>query len=358
MILNPKKLIGFLGRKIGGQRYQNLRDHLFNSFEHYRRELDTILIRCNISPTDSLYHRLSKSLYSDDNLNENDSSSRKAICILDGSFTHGGLTDRIRGILSVYQEAKRRDIPFCIYWIHPFILSKFLLPADPNTLDWRISEDALCRNLKHSKLIIADDLTETESQHRLEASFHSNHQQLHFYTNADIGRGSYQYLFNELFKPSPLLKVALRKHQSRLTSAYQAFAFRFLTLLDDFTDFKVPELSPEQQETLMQKVEEELRRLIKEVPDDQSIFITGDSIRFLNRVRNIDPRIYVVDGDIRHIDLDTNQTEETELKTFVDQFLLMGAYKVTLLRTGRMYRSGFSRFAAEVGGAEFIDHEF
>ena len=238
------------------------------------------------------------------------------------------------------------------------MLSTYLIPANPESIDWRFTEKDIIRDLKVSKLIIADDLTDNESRHRLKAAFHSNHQQLHFYTNADTGRGSYKILFSELFRPSPLLEDALKIHKSNLTPVYQAFAFRFLTLLDDFTDFQAPPLSASEQELLMQKVETELRALIKDVPSDQSIFITGDSIRFLHRVRNIDSRIYVVDGDIRHIDLDTNQTRETELKTFVDQFLLMGASKVTLLRTGGMYKSGFSRFAAEVGGAVFIDHKF
>ena len=66
----------------------------------------------------------------------------------------------------------------------------------------------------------------------------------------------------------------------------------------------------------------------------------------------------MVEGDIKNIDMTVGDFPEVWLKTFTDQQLLMGAKKVTLMRTGKMYKSGFPRFAAEVGGVEFIDHVF
>ncbi len=76
-------------------------------------------------------------------------------------------------------------------------------------------------------------------------------------------------------------------------------------------------------------------------------------------MKDKDPRIYIVEGSVRHVDIGGKQSEEdTWLKMFVDQHLIMGARKVWRLTAKGMYPSGFPRFAAEVGGAEFIDHRF
>lgn len=365
MILNPKKIIGSLGRRYGGKPFRVFRDGFYDILSGLGHLRDSIMVFGGILPFDSTTRHIDRTLYSDDKAwpsdssydskNDEDRVTPGVICILDGSFTHGGLTDRIRGILSAYKEASRRNLPFYIFWKHPFPLEHYLLP---NEVDWRIPECRVCRLRKYSRMVVADDLTDSENRLRLKAAFLSRKRQLHLYTNADIARGDYRTLFSTLFKPSAVLQEAIEFHKKKMTPKYHAFAFRFLTLLNDFTDFKVPPLSEREQEELIEKVTSELKRLIKDVPADKSVFITGDSIRFLNHVRNIDPRIYIVEGEVKHIDLDQHISQRSELKTFVDQFLLMGAEKVTLLRTGRMYKSGFSRFAAEVGGAEFVDHSF
>lgn len=365
MNLNPKKIIGSLGRKYGGRPFQVFRDGCYTAILRLKNFKDTALVFLGGNPSDPITQHILTTLYNNSGTpvvnsdKEPKQASRNivhgAICILDGSFTHGGLTDRLRGILSAFAEASKRQLPFYICWTHPFPLTDYLLP---NKVDWRIREEEVCRSLKHSKMVVIDDLTDAESQLRLNAAFSRKKTQLHLYTNADTSRGNYRALFHTLFRPSERLKEALEYHKSRLTHQYEAFAFRFLTLLNDFTDFEVPPLNSQEQQELIEKVTEELKSLIKEIPSDRSIFITGDSIRFLNHVKDLDPRIYIVEGEVKHIDLDKNISPLSELKTFVDQFLLMGADKVTLLRTGRMYKSGFSRFAAEVGGATFIDHSF
>ena len=71
-----------------------------------------------------------------------------------------------------------------------------------------------------------------------------------------------------------------------------------------------------------------------------------------------DERIYIVPGDVKNIDLAKGEFKDAWLKTFTDQQLIMLAEKVYLMRTGRMYRSGFPRFAAEIGGRPFVYHQF
>ena len=48
---------------------------------------------------------------------KNKTKGRKEIIIVfDGNFPHGGLVDRLKGILSFYQVAKKTDADFKIYF--------------------------------------------------------------------------------------------------------------------------------------------------------------------------------------------------------------------------------------------------
>jgi len=109
---------------------------------------------------------------------------------------------------------------------------------------------------------------------------------------------------------------------------------------------------------LIRKVTDEFMSLAMRVPAQKKILITSDSPRFLRHISATEPRIYIVPGDVQHTDYAQNAGDDLWLKTFVDQHLLMHASRITLMRTGKMYKSGFPRFAAEVGGVEFIDHQF
>lgn len=45
---------------------------------------------------------------------------KKVVFMCDGFKGHGGLTDRMKGLLTTYSEAKRRKLPFFINWTAPF----------------------------------------------------------------------------------------------------------------------------------------------------------------------------------------------------------------------------------------------
>lgn len=277
------------------------------------------------------------------------------VCMFDGRVYHGGPTDRLRGILSVYKEAKRSGIPFHISWTHPFDLEEYLVPAD---YDWRIDVADISYSRPGSLPVIIQDMSDFYSRLKLKAALHYPARQWHVYPNSDDARGEYRELYNELFRPSAKLDKEVGMHLSRLGQNYVAFTFRFLQLLGDFVEWSQLVLDKDGSMALMKKVKDELLLLIRQVPHDWKILITSDSRVFLDFIRDCDARIYIVPGGVSNIDLSSGRHEEAWLKTFVDQQLLMRARRVTLMRTGRMYKSGFPRFAAEVGGAEFVDHKF
>lgn len=62
------------------------------------------------------------------------------VMMIDGRTMHGGLSDRLRGICSVYYWCKLHSIPFYIHFEYPFHLADYLLPA---SYDWTISDDEI-----------------------------------------------------------------------------------------------------------------------------------------------------------------------------------------------------------------------
>jgi len=302
--------------------------------------------------SDGLADGLDKRLYHDGTDNP---AKRGVICICDGEMHHGGLTDRLRGILTAYREAKRVDKKFYIYWNSPFELTDYLEPAG---FDWRISKEEISRARGDASVIVVDDMSPFQSLVRLRISLSKETPQIHLYTNADSARGEYRELYTQLFKPTLLLQTEVEKNRQRLGDRYWAFTFRFLQLLGDFNDWSQLTLSDEEASELMDYVKNEFVSFAKKVPDNCKIHVTSDSRRFLDFIEDADERIVIVEGDVKNIDLVKERYVGAWMKTFVDQQLLMGADTVVLMRTGKMYPSGFPRFAAEIGGARFIDYKF
>lgn len=283
---------------------------------------------------------------------------KRVIMMIDGRTLHGGMADRLRGCLGVYALCKKRGIPFHINWNYPFDLSLFL---EPNSYDWRIDPGKIVYETPESLVlaVFTSGLPFGESaydRYLLLKNIRSNrHAQYHIYSNTILDRSRWSSLYQELFRPSPLLQEAIDANLKQLGPRYVSFTFRFQQLLGDFKEGNYKILEAGERERLIARCLDELRALIDSVPESFRILVTSDSITFLNRAREL-PRTYIIPGAVAHM----NYREESGvfLKSFVDFYLIMGAEKVHLLQTGEMYNSGFPRFAAEVGRKPFILHRF
>ncbi len=356
MQLNPKKIVGSLGRKYGGNRFLKIRKAYYDSIKACKDLIGTGAVFLKRNAPWSFDKDVDQKLYHDQ---PETVTKTGVVCMLDGAIYHGGLTDRLRGILTAYRESTKKGLPFYILWNDSFNLSDYLLP---NTFDWRISEEEISRSRKNSRAVVIDDMTPRQSLWRMRAALLSPPRQLHLYTNADSAIGEYAELFPKLFRPSERLQKAIDRHKQKLGEKYWVFTTRFLTLLGDFNDWCGVVLSEENKMEMMKKVADEIMILSRQRPEGVKIMVTSDSCSFLDYIKKREPEIYIVEGKIRHIDVDRDMEEsdidDSTMKTFVDQLLIMGADTVVRMRTGGMYASGFARFAAEVGKARFIDHVF
>lgn len=287
------------------------------------------------------------------------------ISICDGKIFQGGLTDRIKGCISAYKYALKYNLPYYISWTVPFDVRKYLEPA---TFDWRIDESLIIRNINISfpVLVYASVLQDRYNRFINRLPFHCFHlnkkpKQFHYYTNLNPSEKDILKLYPKLFKPTAYLKAALQEHYNVLGDKYWSFSFRFSTLLGDLQDVINKPLDPVSANELIQHNISELKLLLQDLPYGYKALIASDSSRFLTAVKDIDPRIYIVPGSIAHIDWakqSATEQNDTWLKAFVDQHLIMGAEKIHLMMTGNMYNSSFPKFASLIGNKPFIIHKF
>ena len=292
-----------------------------------------------------------------------DAECRKIVFMCDGYKNHGGLTDRMRGLLTTYHEARRRKVPFFISWTEPFELSDFLVPAGP--CDWRIERSRIHYDYARSWPLIMD-ISSVHAKNIVKTLLFKHGlrdgRDVLVYSNMMHAKKNIAQLYHELFKPSARLQAAIDMHLADIGGPYHSFTFRFGNLFGDFSDIVGKPLGAEAAERLLNKNIVELRRLLDDLPHGYRALVTSDSLFFLERVQQADERIYVVKQRLMHVDFYKYERQQpcsdTWLKSFLDQQMIMRAERVWLLRTDDMYRSSFPQLAATLGEKEFVLHEF
>jgi hypothetical protein len=275
--------------------------------------------------------------------------------MLDGKIRHGEIADRLRGILATYKTCREYQIKFYIYHDSPFMLENYLLPND---YDWRINKNEISYNSHDTFAFILFPFTskgeECFQENFMKKKLLLDYKQIHVYTNAYYTLNeNYSLLFKELFKPSFELKKEIEYHHAKIGNRYIALAFRFQQLMGDFEETgSTPILSINQRKILMKECINEIYKIKKQNPQYSKLFITSDSITFLNEIQKIE-FIYIVPGDIIHTDSSEITNHETYMKIFTDFLMLSKADKILLMCTGKMYKSGFSRSAALVNNIPF-----
>ena len=289
-------------------------------------------------------------------------AKKRVVCIYDGKIKNGGLADRLRGIVSVYEVCKEQNIDFKILFTSPFRLSEFL---EPNNVDWEIKEHELNYNTTITDISYIDTFTGSDYEAKRQKQwfrqeFKKKYKEFHVRTNAIFSyNGNYSILFNELFKPSPKLHNSIEQQKEIQGNSYISTSFRFMNLLNDFNEtVKLDgKLTKEEQNELIAKNIEQLQLLHDKYPSKR-ILVNSDSTTFLQRASELE-YVYIIPGNITHIDGKNNSNEyEAYEKTFLDFFMIANAEKIYLLRTGQMYNSGYPFAASKIYNKPFEKIEF
>lgn len=287
------------------------------------------------------------------------SCQRKTIILMVRNETTfcGGLSDRFRGITSVYQECKRQGLDFKIHFETPNLIGYL----EPNEYDWYIKDEDICYDTKrvYPCTILTyhslEDKREPEVQQRILRWFlKKNYEQIHVYTNMRSADPEYGQLFHELFKPVKELQELITNHVIALggEKQYNAMVFRFRQLLGDFKEGgdTLPEIDREQY------IQRCMNTVIGEhkLQPDQKLLVTSDSSTFLGRL-SVLPYVYVIPGEVVHIGFTYDAAQKTYMKSFVDYYVLSYAKKISLVRDKQLFHSGFALRAAMLNGAEYSE---
>ncbi len=279
---------------------------------------------------------------------------KQIVVCFDGLFSHGGLVDRLKGIISLYQIAQQLGYEFKIMFDNPFELSTFL---EPNIIDWKLNRSDLRWHPTKSKCLY---LVNNFKTNPLQLIKQSKADTFYVYANIDYSKTIFPGLntkalehkwredFNTLFKKSELLEEKLKIISSK---PYIAFHSRFTSLMGDFTDTTSKVLVNNEKEVLSNT----LLAIINRVKAEQykKAYLFSDSINFIEYAKEyID--INVVEGNPFHMDNFKNDSNlEGHLKTLIDFFMLSKSEIVYFLYVKPMYNSSFSKYAAIVGNTKF-----
>lgn len=298
--------------------------------------------------------RLIKEKYS--NIN-NTLLDNYVIYMSNGYTWHGGLADRLKGIVSVFEWCKENNKNFAIYFIHPFNLYDYLLP---NKYDWNSQFHKITYNGSTPKICLMEPRTchkkevKENSYNLLNEWMNKNfnlNTQIHVYTNMNRGIKNFSPLFNELFKPSEKLQAEIDKNLESLGNKYISISFRFTTIMGDFTDCAGKEYQEDDKVQLLRNCIQAVKNIKKNAPTHDKILITADSERFLNYAKENLKDIYIIPGKVGHIDY--CNSDDVNMKTFLDFMLISKAQKVYLVKNKDMYNSAFAKTAAMVNNKEF-----
>lgn len=277
------------------------------------------------------------------------------VCLFEGFHSGGGLVDRLRGIVSVWQVCKQCGVEFKVHFVHPFRLDSYLVP---NAYDWRIGEREITHAAADTKIIVADTLTDEPWERQwlfkqLSSKIPKHaHLQRHLYTNAAFCYDAdFRGLFEELFQLEPRLAAAVDAVQRQIGGDYITVSGRFGNLLDDFNEqnYGLP-LPPAERQQLLAECEQQTLALHQQHPECK-VVVCSDSVTFASSMSRYD-FVFVVPGNVTHIDNDRQQSRDYYQKTFVDFFIIARARESYLLRSRGMLFSGFPYAAALLGSRQ------
>ena len=278
------------------------------------------------------------------------------VFMIDGKTLHGGLSDRLRGLFSTYLYCKKKGYVFKVYWVYPFRLQDYLMPAN---IDWLINKDDLCFNKKqvafryfNSYSFMSDD------EKAYFKALNTKKKEEHIYSNITLREDLFKQFFHDLFVPAPRLQYAIDVCLREINSTYVSISFRFIGLLGDFNDR--PDLYPalgsdEEKRIYVEKCLSAIEHLHNEFTECK-ILVTADSSLFLNEVKRI-PYAYVIKGLVGHMDNIANDNYDLHAKTFLDMIMISMAERCFIYSYGRMYgATRFAKTAALIGGkhVEFL----
>lgn len=277
--------------------------------------------------------------------------TKTIIIFFDGLFSHGGIVDRFKGIISFYEISKLLGYNFQINFVHPFPLEYFL---KPNKINWKIQKNKKFNPFSTKIIYLMNDFKTNpfdlieSSQAKVFLVYCNVNYLSKLYPNLSEEEISvkWQSNYNELFSISSVLKKEIEGFPKNNNIIIHT---RFMSLMGDFKDTTNHVLDDESKILLSIKLLNRIDKIAKN-NSNKNVIVLSDSLFFLNYVKK--NSIYKTSGGVpKHIDFSNDL--DSFLKTFKDFYLMSKCDEVFLVVLDKMYTSGFSEFAAKIGNVKF-----
>tara|TARA_B100000029_G_scaffold482979_1_gene533695 strand:+ start:168 stop:1130 length:963 start_codon:yes stop_codon:yes gene_type:complete len=274
----------------------------------------------------------------------------------------GGLTDRLKGIISAYQISNITKRNFQIICNKPFSMINVL---HENKIKWHTNQKELQKkNLwmaKHYNLI---DLTnKTLIKKSIQKISNDKSNIIALKINQDYSTILNQYsqnslewneYFDHLFHLSPFTKESISSYSKKYNwNQVIGIHCRFINLLGDNIEHgKV--LSKNKQIKIIQKIISNLEKiLIKNI--NHKILVCSDSNHFLSVIKEnpqLQKNIIVIEGTPKHSE--KNDIDSMDLKKIIQDFFILGECKeINSIIFDGMYPSAFPKYAAKLKNKPF-----
>lgn len=293
-------------------------------------------------------------------------SSPKYVFMVDGKMNHGGMFDRLKGLISIYALSKINHADFRIHFNYPFKLENYLIS---NVYNWEIAEEDIIYSFPQSRplIVYGENVYPTRvfKQRRGEIHYYYGFDSLDKLNRIYKTRFEFGQLYQELFKPTEYLQRFIDLFRKNLSENYIAIHIRFCNLLGDVVEREGTNhvLDLEKASLLKTRCKDKIieilqREAISLTPSDEqkySILLSTDSQLFTEFIQKEIPQVYVVPGEIRHVDTVEETTDAQNIKLFLDYYMLSGAKRVYSLtdKNEILYKSAFPQYSAKIGGTLF-----
>lgn len=295
--------------------------------------------------------KIEKQFYvADKNIDECITNKKEFVFCANGFLAHGGLADRIYGILTTYAICKIKNWKFAIHFNSPYNLEDFLVP---NMYDWRIATNDIRYNLNCAKPILRmggcylkpdfDSIKPIKKQ----IHFYSNYKNLDGINNKYGTAFTWAELFKELFRVSDVLQRDLNAIMEKLPEKYISLQLRVQNAFGDFPDCGSTELSDIEKECMLNICEKKINSVTLE--NKMPILLTSDSQRLIDyfQTKKKDSLCFIP-GTVLHTDNTDFSGYDAHKKTFIDLFCLAAGKEIYQIENENIYRSGFSKLAAQI----------
>jgi len=280
-------------------------------------------------------------------------NKKEVIFFIDGKTTHGGLSDRLRGLFSVYYYCQKKSYDFKICWTYPFKLQDYLEPASFN---WIVDPESICYNKHEVDFRFFNSYSfMNENETPYFELLNSSKPILHVYSNVTLHEELFENMFIELFKPAPALEQAVNQCLKNLNGKYNyiSITFRFIGILGDFKDKdkSYGGLDDKKKKEYIHKCISVCEKLHNK--HNGMLLVTSDSPIFLAEAQKLN-FVYIIPGKVVHMDNVSSDNYQLHLKSFVDMMMISKADKCYSYSYGKMFKdSKFARTSALIGSRPF-----